>query len=87
MASHNQQNSNNHELVGHLALPNLTLNMVLHFRDETFGDIITPGYIVGGRIVRGLNVRGHNVRGRIVPVPLSTINASLLFFLNTAAIF
>ncbi len=55
-----------HELVGHLAYPNLTLNMVPHFRDETYG---TPGYYVQGRIIWGINVQGHNVQGRIVPVP------------------
>jgi hypothetical protein len=43
--------------------------MVPQFRDETDGDIKTPGYKVRGHIVWGLNVQGYNVRGRIVPVP------------------
>jgi hypothetical protein len=43
--------------------------MVPHFRDETYGDVKTPGYNVRGRIVREFNVLGQNVREHIVSVP------------------
>jgi hypothetical protein len=61
-------------MVGHLAYPNLTLNIVPHFRDETYGDVKTPGYNVQGSIIRGLNVRESNVWGHIVPVPTNTLH-------------
>jgi hypothetical protein len=35
--------------------------MVPHFRDETYGDVKTPGFNVWGRIIPGIK--------RIVPVP------------------
>ncbi len=44
--------------------------MVSHFRDETYGDVKTPGYNIRGCNVQVLTVQGHNVRGRIVPIPV-----------------
>ncbi len=71
--SHNQDNSTNRGLVGHLAWPNLTLHMVSHSQQNSTNPWIgwpypNPEYVptLQGWNVRGRTSLGNNVRGRII---------------------